>query len=200
MEMQMAAKKTAKKITKTAFILSLPRDLPAAQAVEKAKAAGIKGLSETYIYKIRSRKKTAGGAEKGKTSATGKTRSAKAAPKKKKGTRGSASDFVRSMPATMSAKDVVAAGTKKGLKISEGLTYSVRAYDRAKGKKGSSKKRPGPKPKDFKFQVFSGGGGGSEADLKKAALAVGFPRALKVVEDLGKKFEGLQRQYAELMG
>ena len=50
------------------------------------------------------------------------------------------------------------------------------------------------------FQVFSGGGGGSESELKKAALAVGFPRALTVVAELGKKFEAVQRQYQALLG
>ena len=192
----MAAKKAAKKITKTAFILSLPRDLPAAETVEKAKAAGIKGLSETYVYKIRSKTKTAGSPKKGKPGPKPKGK-LKSAPKKKGG-HGSASDFVRSRPASMSAKEVVAAGAKKGLKFSEGLVYQTRAYD--KKRRGSSKGKPGPKPKDFKFQVFPGGGGdGSVAALKQAALAVGFPRALTVVAELAKKFEAVQRQYQALL-
>lgn len=184
----MAAKK---KPTKTAFILSLPRDLPAAKVIEKAKAAGISGLEETYVYKVRSKAK-AGAGKKKKTGTKGK-----AAPKKK-GEKLSASDFIRQHP-TKSANDIVELGKKKkGLRFSISSVYQTRAYD--KKKSGSSKKKPSPKGKTPVFQVFPGGGGGSEAELKKAALAVGFPRALKVVEDLSRKFEALQRQYAELMG
>lgn len=181
----MATKKATKKPTKTAFILSLPRELPAAEAVEKAKAAGIKGLSETYVYKIRSKAKAGGG--KKKTSAKG------ASPKKKAG-KLSASDFIRQHP-TKSANEIVELGKKKGLKFTISSIYQTRAYD-----KGSSKSKPGPKSKDFKFQVFPGGGGGSEAELKQAALAVGFPRALTVVTELAKKFEAVQRQYQALLG
>ncbi|MCC6651524.1 MAG: hypothetical protein IT348_10295 [Candidatus Eisenbacteria bacterium] len=186
----MATKKATKKPTKTGFILSLPRDLPAAEAVEKAKAAGIKGLSETYVYKIRSKAKAGGGK---KTSAKGK------ASPKKKGSKGSASDFIRQHPGK-SANDVVELGKKKGVKFTISSVYQTRAYD--KKRKGGSKKtktKPGPKPKTPVFQVFPGGGGGSESDLKKAALAVGFPRALKVVEDLSRKFESVQRQYQALL-
>ncbi|GMV15491.1 MAG: hypothetical protein AMXMBFR56_37150 [Polyangiaceae bacterium] len=194
----MATKKATKKPTKTAFILSLPRDLPAAEAVEKAKGAGIKGLSETYVYKIRSRTKAAGTPKKGKPGPKPKG-NVKAAPKKKAG-KLSASDFIRQHPGK-SANDVVELGKKKGVKFTISSVYQTRAYD--KKRKGGSKKtkgKPGPKAKDFKFQVFPGGGGGSESELKKAALAVGFPRALKVVEDLGKKFESVQRQYQALLG
>jgi hypothetical protein len=47
----MAAKK--KKQTKTAYVLSLPRDLPAKAVVDKGKAAGI-SLTEKHVYSIRS--------------------------------------------------------------------------------------------------------------------------------------------------
>ncbi len=174
-----AKKKTSKKITKTAFILSLPRDLPATQAVEKAKAAGIKGLSETYIYKIRSRKKTAGGAEKGKTGPKPKGKGKVKTAPKKKGGRGSASDFVRSMPADTPAKKVVAAAAKRGLKISEGTVYQTRAYDRSKRR--GSKSKPGPKTP--KFQVFPGGGGAAEEQFKNLLALIGIERSKALVEE-----------------
>ncbi|MCE7891533.1 MAG: hypothetical protein DYH12_17855, partial [Sorangiineae bacterium PRO1] len=72
--------------------------------------------------------------------------------------------------------------------------YQCRSYD--KKRKGGSKKtkgKPGPKRKTPVFQAFPGGGGGSEAELKKAALAVGFPRAREVVEEL-------ERGYMALLG
>jgi hypothetical protein len=52
----MASKKSkrgARKGSKTAFILSLPADMPASEAVAKAAAAGIK-VSDKYVYNIRS--------------------------------------------------------------------------------------------------------------------------------------------------
>jgi len=186
----MATKKASNKPTKTSFVLSLPRDLPAAEVVEKAKAAGIK-LTENYVHKIRSKAKVAGGGKK-KTSAKGKASSRKKAGKL------SASDFIRKYP-TKSANEIVELGKKKGLRFTISSIYQTRAYD--KKRKGSSKSKPGPKSKDFKFQVFpSGGGDGSVAELKKAALAVGFPRALTVVTELAKRFEAVQRQYQALLG
>ncbi len=190
MEMKMATKKASKKITKTAFILSLPLDLPAAKAVEKAKAAGIKGLSETYVYKVRSKAKAGGGGKK-KTSAKGK-------PGSKKAGKLSASDFIRKHP-TKTANEIVELGKKKGLKFTASSIYQTRAYDKARSG-GSKKQKPGAKSKSPKFQVFPGGGGGSESELKKAALEVGFPRALTVVTELARKFEAVQRQYQALLG
>ena len=61
-----AKKKTAKKkVTKTAFVLGLDRDLSAKEVVEKAKAAGI-SLTEKHVYSIRS------DAKRRETKATGK--------------------------------------------------------------------------------------------------------------------------------
>lgn len=199
----MAAKKASKKKSpakgatskgpsKSDFIREkLKAGLSAADII-KAGAEAKMTIAPSFIYKLKS--KLSGGGGKKKTSAK-----AKAAPKKKAG-KLSASDFIRQHPGK-SASDVVELGKKKGVKFTISSVYQTRAYD--KKRKGGSKKtkgKPGPKSKTPVFQVFSGGGGGSESDLKKAALAVGFPRALKVVEDLAKKFEGLQRQYAELMG
>lgn len=184
----MATKKATKKPTKTGFVLGVPRDLPAAKVVEKGKAVGIT-LTAQQIYKIRSQANARKVSKAAKPAAKGKRKAGKL----------SASDFIRKYP-SKSANDIVELGKKQGLRFTISSVYQCRSYD--KKRKGGSKKtkgKPGPKRKTPVFQVFSGGGG-SEAELKKAALAVGFPRALKVVEDLAKKFEGLQRQYAELMG
>ena len=48
---------TAKGPSKTAFVLSLPRDMPAKQVIEKAKAAGI-SIKEGYVSNIRSAART----------------------------------------------------------------------------------------------------------------------------------------------
>lgn len=40
------------------------------------------------------------------------------------------SDFIRSLPSDMPAKDVVAAGKKRGMKFSQQLVYNVRAAEK----------------------------------------------------------------------
>src|SRR5208283_1581155 len=46
----------------------------------------------------------------------------------------SKSDFIRQQPATLSAKDVVAAGKKAGLSFTDSLVYMVRGRKDGKGK------------------------------------------------------------------
>lgn len=194
----MATKKASKKKSSTSkpkgsgpsksdFIREKLKAGMSAVDIVKAGAEAKMTIAPSFIYKLKS-KLSAGG---------GKKTSSKPGPKKKGG-KGSASAFVRKYP-TKTANEIAALAKKAGIKMSVGLVYTTRAYDKKKGGASKTKAKPGPKSKDFKFQVFPGGGG-SEADLKKAALAVGFPRALKVVEDLGKRFESVQRQYQALLG
>lgn len=49
-------KKATSKTSKTAFVLSLPLDMPAKDVIAKGKAQGLK-LTEAYIYSIRSKAK-----------------------------------------------------------------------------------------------------------------------------------------------
>ncbi len=91
---------------------------------------------------------------------------------------GSKSDFIRKAPPTMPAKDVVAAAAAQGMTISAGLVYNVRG--RVRNDSGGATPR-------------EGGGGGNETELKRAALAVGFPRALEVVAALQRKYNALLR-------
>jgi hypothetical protein len=71
----MAAKKTAKKMTKAAFVRSLPASTPAKEVVEKAKAASLT-LTEGYVYNVRATSKAAknraAGGGKGARGADGK--------------------------------------------------------------------------------------------------------------------------------
>lgn len=201
MEMNMATKKASKKKSSTSkpkgsgpsksdFIREKLKAGMSAVDIVKAGAEAKMTIAPSFIYKLKS--KLSGGGGK-------KTPKAKASSKKKGG-KGSASAFVRKYP-TKTANEIAALAKKAGIKMSVGLVYTTRAYDKKKGGTSKTKGKPGPKRKTPVFQVFPGGGsGGSESELKKAALAVGFPRALKVVEDLGKKFESVQRQYQALLG
>src|SRR5262245_31668403 len=93
-------------------------NVPAAELVEKAKAAGIK-LTPSLVYKVRSR--------------TGSGKAARRGRRAGGSGRPNASDFVRSMPRTMPAKDVISAAAKKGIKMSANLVYMVRSKARSKG-------------------------------------------------------------------
>ena len=54
------------------------------------------------------------------------------------------SAFVRGLPLTMSAAEVVAAAKKEGIKLDEKYCYNVRA--KAKASNGSTKKKLGGQP------------------------------------------------------
>src|SRR4051794_32054667 len=78
----MAAKKKAStretngKPSKTDFVLSLPAETPTEEVIAKAKDAGI-SLTDTYVYKIRSRHK----AKSRSVAPKGAKKAKKAAPK-----------------------------------------------------------------------------------------------------------------------
>lgn len=55
------------------------------------------------------------------------------------------SEFIRSIPASTPANDVVKMAADKGIKINAGLVYAVRSADKNKG--GAPKRKPGRPPK-----------------------------------------------------
>jgi hypothetical protein len=186
--------------SKSDFIRANPT-LTAAEVVAKAKETGL-SIAPILVYKVRGRAKAKGP----KAAAAALKAASKPGPKAKDG-KISASEFVRAQPVEMKANEVVAAGKAQGLKFSANLVYMVRSVMKKRASGGAApaaKKKPGPKPKiqyqTPKFVAFPGTGGGDETELKKAALAVGFPRALQVIEDLSKRAEAVQRQYMALLG
>src|SRR4051812_33270104 len=102
-------KTTGKTMNKSAFIRSLPMEMPALDVVAKAKEANLK-LTPAFVYAIRSKSRN-----KGKPAAARKGKPGRKAAASGKPT---ASEFVRSQPASMKAQEVVAAGAKQGLKFS----------------------------------------------------------------------------------
>src|SRR5579859_4856077 len=107
----MAAKK--KTMSKSDFIRSLPATLSGSQVVAKAKEAGMK-LSSTLVYAVRGRAKGNGkGNTSSKVSASTKTGTSKAA-------------FVRGLPSSTPAKEVVAKARAAGMKLTESYVYNVR--------------------------------------------------------------------------
>jgi hypothetical protein len=104
---------------------------------------------------------------------------------------GAKSEFIRSQPTSMTAKEVVAAAAAKGIKLSENLVYAARASSRKKNG-GASKKTKGPKPvgkkRGPKPKAGSGSKGGSslEATLRNAIAQVGLARAREIFDEVEK--------------
>ncbi|MFI5300879.1 MAG: hypothetical protein ACHREM_22585 [Polyangiales bacterium] len=169
--------------TKTGFVLSIPRDVPAADVVAKAKAAGIT-LSLNGVHKIRSiaklsRKKknakkkaakapvasTAAPAKKtaapAKKAAPAAKAPAKAAPKRRRRGRSNPKKaFITAQPRTMPAMEVVAAAKKAGLSVSLDYVYKTRSKSgapkaAAAAPAAAPAKRRGGRPKGSKNKVKS---------------------------------------------
>jgi hypothetical protein len=126
--------KTAKKtpVSKSDFIRSQPATLSVAEVLAKAKAASLK-ITPQLVYKVR-------GSAKGKGKAK-KTAAAQMAPVS--GTKTSASTeapkskaaFVRGLPASTPAKDIVQQAKAHGLSLSINYIYNIRGAAKMAAKK-----------------------------------------------------------------
>lgn len=160
------------KKNKTAFIRELlNKNTDPKEIVARGKIAGMQ-ISPILIYKVRSRD--------GKASKNG-------AGRKPVTSAGSASDFVRSVASDVPAKEVVAAGAKKGLKFSANLVYAVRAAKKTNGGNGHAKAIPIP------VTAWQTGAERQVAQLRQLVLSLGFERTLSVVKDM-------ERRFAEILG
>ena len=109
-----------KRSATTLFVLSKPGGMSAADVVKAAAARGIK-LTTARVHTIRGR-------YQGKVAAVAR-RAPPAAKARGKRYR-SASEFVREQPLDQPSKEVVAAGAKVGLKLSQGLVRVIRFHMR----------------------------------------------------------------------
>ncbi|MFI5297132.1 MAG: hypothetical protein ACHREM_03460 [Polyangiales bacterium] len=147
--------------SKTDFVLSLPKDTPAAEVVAQANAIGMT-LSPGQVHNIRSvakasrKKKRAAktaastpkaapgpkktSATKKKTRATKKSSAATPATAKSVVGFGSKRAFVESLPRTTPASEVVAAAKKAGVELTTQYVYVIRSKP---GSKGAAKGKPG---------------------------------------------------------
>jgi hypothetical protein len=88
------------------------------------------------------------------------------------------SEFIRSMP-DATAREVVEAGTKKGVKLSEKYVHVIRSADKARARGG---------------RVVGGatrrgrGASGSEAELRRAIAELGLARARQVLGEVEAAF------------
>jgi hypothetical protein len=112
--------KSIAKPNKSAFVRSLAFDTPSAQVIAKAKAKGMT-LTRNDVHAIRAIAR--------RKQSRGKGGAARAA-KRSGGVNKSA--FVRSLPATLSAADVISRAKTKGIKLSAAQVYTIRANARRK--------------------------------------------------------------------
>lgn len=190
----MAAKKkpTPKKpkMTKTAFVLALPADMPAKEVVAKAKAEKI-GLTEAHVYNIRSTAKKQGATGK-KSKKASKTSKAGKAPKAKatteKGDWGSKAQFVRAQPADMKANDVVAAAKKAGQSITASYVYEIRSADK---KGGKVTKKAALTKTAVSTKTTAASSQGSEHEFRRLVVALGVERTFALLADVKKRLEQL---------
>ena len=169
--------KSAAKPNKSAFVRSLAFDTPSAQVIAKAKAKGMT-LTRNDVHAIRAiaRRKQA----KGK--AGGGARAARRGGINK-------SAFVRSLPGSLSAAEVISRARSKGIKLSAAQVYTIRANARRKADSGTTSRDRSA----IAGVVKRGrsGGGASESAFLQMALELGLVRAEDILGSLRERAVGL---------
>ena len=158
-------KKSVGKPNKSAFVRSLSFDTPSAEVIAKAKAKGMT-LTRNDVHAIRAiarRKQTPG-------RGTGPAR----AMRRSGGVNKSA--FVRSLPGSLSAAEVIKRAKDKGIKLSAAQVYTIRANARRKADEVV--------PVGIKKASAGRSGGASESAFLQMALELGLVRAEGILGSL----------------
>jgi hypothetical protein len=121
---------------------------------------------------------------------------AKKTSNKNSGKFGAKADFIRSQPASMSAKDVVEAARKAGLKVTVNHVYNIRAAEKKDGShpaprsvaapSTSTPSRRGRKPGSSAMTASTA----LEAQLRRAIAEVGLQRAREIFDSVESVFVG----------
>jgi hypothetical protein len=108
--------------------------------------------------------------------------------KKVSGKFGAKADFIRSQPESMSAKEIVDAAAKQGIKISVNHVYNLRT--------AAAKKEEAPRatglltPKRGVGRPRASGGSDVERQLRAAIAEVGLQRAREIFDAVAVAFRG----------
>lgn len=111
---------------------------------------------------------------------------------------GAKAAFIRSMPTTMTAREVVAEAAKQGLKITEGHVYNLRSTKQPKKATTitvtdgavAEKRGPGRPRKHANGNGASVASLGQETDLRRAIAELGLSRARAVFAEVEAAFIG----------
>jgi hypothetical protein len=181
----------------TKYILSLPPALPIPEVVKRAKEAGFE-TSPSNVHRVRKEH----GAPAPKPPSPGPVKvgaahSAPAAPKPPRGEDegGSKAAFVRSLPRTMRARDVVARAKAAGIELNEKYVHRVRSMSGGKKRrKGGAAPAPAAAaPRAAAAPAAHAATPSSEVQFRKLVLDIGVSRARQLVDDVQKKVEALIR-------
>jgi hypothetical protein len=175
------AKKTSTKTpSKSAFIRSQPTTLSAAEVVAKGKTEGVTILPG-LVYEVRRKAKAPAKGKPKKTDASAKAvpltapSLASTKPPKNKAT------FVRGLPASTPAKEVVKQAKALGLSLSINYVYNIRGA----AKMAVKKKRAAAKSPSVSA-VVNGGGSRVSANpenlLKAVAAEIGLGPAIEILQ------------------
>ena len=120
---------------------------------------------------------------------------AKKSSSKNSGKFGAKAEYIRSQPASMSAKEVVEAAKKVGLKVTVNHVYNIRAASKKEGAYAPPRSVPAPSTN----QPSRRGRGPSsvhtasaalEAQLRRAIAEVGLQRAREIFDSVESVFVG----------
>ena len=110
--------------------------------------------------------------------------------KKVTGKFGAKADFIRSQPEAMSAKDIVDAAAKQGIKISVNHVYNLRTAAAKKGQPVKGASALAPKRGVGRPRAAAAGGTDVERQLRAAIAEVGLQRAREIFEAVAVAFRG----------
>jgi hypothetical protein len=171
--------KSTAKPNKSAFVRSLAFDTPSAQVIAKAKAKGMT-LTRNDVHAIRAIAR--------RKESRGKAGGARAV-KRSNGVNKSA--FVRSLPASLSAAEVISRAKLKGIKLSAAQVYTIRANARRKSEAPILPRRRGTSQLAETARGRRGSGAaGSESAFLMMALELGLVRAEGILGSLRDRAAG----------
>jgi hypothetical protein len=100
---------------------------------------------------------------------------------KKDGKRSKAA-FVRALPATLSAAEVVERAKAAGIPLEVGYVYNIRSSSKALGKRGGSRTTVGPRARSTAGRGSPSDTSPAEALLKAVGAELGLARAVQILE------------------
>jgi hypothetical protein len=161
--------KTPKKptLSKSDFIRSQPLTLSASEVLAKAKAAGLK-LTSQLVYKVR-------GTAKAKPAASPKAPASSKPPASK-------AAFVRGLPSSTPAKDVVKLAKAAGIKLGIYYVYNVRRATKIAAKKSRTASKSPAAAAPVAVPGGSRSSATAESLLKAIAAELGLGPALDILQ------------------
>src|ERR1700689_3464393 len=102
--------------------------------------------------------------------------------------------FVRAIPASVPAKEVVAKAKAAGMTLSEKHVYVIRSDAKKRGKKRGAKAAPKASVGHSTLaakSVSTSGGSATETTFRKLVLALGIPKSRSLVLDVERRLNQL---------